>query len=50
MMNYELLTLEELILLKEAEDDRLNQNPLDSLANSRDNELSKLIEERLKNA
>lgn len=49
-MNYEKLTLEELILLKEAEEDHLQQNPLDSSANSRYNYLSKLIEDRVKNA
>lgn len=49
-MIYENKTLEELILLKEAEDDRLQENPLDSSAILRYNYLSKLIEEILNNA
>jgi hypothetical protein len=46
MRKLEDMSLEELLLLREEEDERLERNPLDSTANSRYNYLSQLIEER----
>jgi hypothetical protein len=46
MRKLEDMSLEELILLREEEDERLNKNPLDSAAISRYNYLSQLIKER----
>ena len=40
-------SLEEIILMREAAEDRLAKNPLDSSANSRYNIYSQIIEERL---
>jgi len=41
------LSLEEIMLLRESVEDRLQENPLDSSANSRYNIYSQIIEERL---
>jgi hypothetical protein len=46
MRKLEDMSIEELLLLMEVEDERLQSNPLDSAANSRYNYLSQLIEER----
>ena len=47
---YDKYTIEELVLLKEEQDDRLSVNPLDSSAQSRYNELCKVINQRQENA
>jgi hypothetical protein len=46
-IDYDKFSLEEIMLMQEEEDARLQINPLDSSANSRYNLYSQIIEERL---
>jgi hypothetical protein len=45
--NLDSYTLEEIMLMQQEEDERLQKNPLDSSANSRYNMYSQIIEQRL---